>query len=94
VPVQDALVGIAIWNVWVPVCCVEAEDPAGKPSATMGWVGDQTGLRIMAGVQLVPVWACGSARVARVCVELAPSASAMRNQPGCATVTLTATGTV
>jgi hypothetical protein len=48
----------------------------------MGWVGDQTGLLMMAGVQLVPDWALGSASVVRVWVELAPSTSAMRNQPG------------
>jgi hypothetical protein len=61
--VQDALLGMVTWKVWVPVCCVEAVEPAGKPSAMIGWVDDQTGLLMMAGVQLVPVWACGSAIV-------------------------------
>jgi hypothetical protein len=85
---------MVIWKVWVPVCCVEAVEPAGKPSARMGWVGDQTGFFMMAGVQLVPVWALGSASVERVWVELGPSTSAMRNQPGCATVAVMETGTV
>jgi hypothetical protein len=60
----------------------------------MGWVDDQTGLLMIAGVQLVPFCACGSGSVASVCVELAPSTSAMRNQPGWATVTSTDTETV
>jgi hypothetical protein len=92
--VQDALLGIVTWNVWVPVCCVDAVEPAGKPSAMTGWVGDQTGFFTMAGVQLVPVWAFGSGSVTRVCVELAPSTNATRNHPGWATVAVTETGTV
>jgi hypothetical protein len=92
--VQVALLGIVTWNVWVPVCCVVAVEPAGKPSAMIGWVDDQTGLLITAGVQLVPVLAFGSASVESVWVELAPSTSAIRNQPGCPTVTVIETATV
>jgi len=51
---QEALEGIVTWNVLVPVCGVEAVEPAGNPSASTGWVGDQTGLVMMVGVQLVP----------------------------------------
>jgi hypothetical protein len=86
--------GRVTWKVWLPDCCVEAVEPAGKPSAMTGWVEDHTGLLMMAGVQLVPIWARGSASVDRVWVALAPSASAMRYQPGCATVAVTETETV
>jgi hypothetical protein len=89
--VQDAPLGIVTWKVWLPDCCVEAVEPAGKPSAMIGWVEDHTGLLMIAGVQLVPDWARGSASVVSVWVELAPWASAMRNQPGCATVAVTDT---
>ena len=41
-------------SFFVPLCWVEAVEPAGKPSARMGWVGDQTGLLMMGGVQFVP----------------------------------------
>jgi hypothetical protein len=79
------------WNVLEPLWFVEATDPAGNPSARMGWVGDHTGLVMMAGVQLVPAWARGSGSVVKVCVELAPSTSAMRHHPGCAMVAVTET---
>jgi hypothetical protein len=70
--VQVAFWGMVTENVCDPLCMVCALDPGGKPSARMGWVGDQTGLLRMGGVQLVPAWACGSARELSVCVELAP----------------------
>ena len=51
---QEALEGIVTWNILVPVCIVDAVEPDGNPSASTGWVGDQTGLVMIAGVQLVP----------------------------------------
>ena len=55
-----------------PALIVEAVEPAGNPSASIGWVGDQTGLVMIAGVQLVPACAFGSGNVVSVWPELGP----------------------
>src|SRR3569623_417872 len=92
--VQFAFWGIVAVRTFVPICCVLAVDPAGRPSAMTGWVFDHTGFVMIAGVQLVPDIAIGSGIVVSVCVALAPSIRAMRYHPGCAMVAVTVILTV
>ena len=74
--VHVAFCGSASLNVCVPVV---------NPSAMMGWVGDHTGLTSFVGEHTVgaPAGTAGSGSDASVCVELFPSTSATRYQPGC-----------
>jgi hypothetical protein len=86
-----ALVGMVTGKVDEPVCMAA---PLGSPSPMTGCVVDQTGLVISAGVQFVPACAFGSGSEVIDCVELAPSTSDTRYQPGWATVAVTDTMSV
>jgi hypothetical protein len=53
---QLALAGMRTWKFCEPLCCVFTPDPAGKPSAMTGCVGDQTGLVMIVGLQVPCAW--------------------------------------
>src|SRR3569832_2921438 len=92
--VQFASLGIVAVSTFVPICCVFAIEPAGRPSAITGCVFDHTGFVMIAGVQFVPDMAMGSGIVVSDCDALAPSISATRYHPGCGMVAVTVIFTV